>query len=304
STLKLRVQQESLNRASSQILAHQKQLELMDKEKSLQQMLIEKNQSDLAAQKTEAKRQLDLLSKEGEIREIKLKKQTALKNYLLLGLLLLGLGSFFAYRYYLTNQMLKLQMLRNKIASDLHDDVGSTLSSISIFSEMAKEQSKENIPFLDAIGESSRKMLDAMADIVWTINPDNDQFEKILLKMRGFAYELLGAKKISFKFTADPHISGLKLPMDVRKNLYLIFKEAANNMAKYSGADKAFFAIKEEDGHVTMLIRDDGKGFDLQQSTQGNGIRNMQKRASEIGGQFMIDSSPGNGTLIQLRIPV
>ena len=197
-----------------------------------------------------------------------------------------------------------MQTLRNKIASDLHDDVGSTLSSISIFSEMAKQQSKEVIPMLDTIGESSRRMLDAMADIVWTINPENDHFEKIILRMRSFAYELLGAKKIDFEFIAENDVEKIKLPMEVRKNLYLIFKEATNNMVKYAGADKAMFAIKEEKNNLIMLIQDNGKGFDVKKSTGGNGLKNMKKRAIEIGAQLTIESFPGNGTTIQLSIAV
>src|SRR6185295_12450996 len=130
----------------------------------------------------------------------------------------------FGYSNYRTGQRLKFQVLRNKIASDLHDDVGSTLSSISIFSQMAQQQSKEVIPMLETIEESSRKMLDAMADIVWSINTENDQFEKIILRMKSFAYELLGAKNIDFEFVADDYLATIKVPMNVRKNLYLIFK--------------------------------------------------------------------------------
>ena len=195
-------------------------------------------------------------------------------------------------------------MLRNKIASDLHDDVGSTLSSISLFSQMAQQQSKEVIPMLETIGDSSRKMLEAMADIVWTINPENDQFEKIILRMRSFAYELLGVRKIDFEFIADEEVTKIKLPMNVRKNLYLIFKEATNNMVKYSGADKALFTIKEEKNRLIMLINDNGKGFDSQQSREGNGLKNMKRRADEIKAQFKIVSNPGKGTSVQLSIAV
>jgi signal transduction histidine kinase len=232
------------------------------------------------------------------------RQQKLLKNYLLMGFLLFAILSFFVYKNYRTRQQLKLQQLRNKIASDLHDDVGSTLSSISIFSEMAKQQSKEVIPMLDTIGESSRKMLDAMADIVWTINPENDQFEKIILRMRSFAYELLGAKKIDFEFVAEDDVTKMKLPMEVRKNLYLIFKEATNNIVKYAEANKAMFSIKGEENDLIMLIRDNGKGFDIRQSTQGNGLKNMKKRADEISAQLTIESFPGNGTTIQLRVAV
>src|SRR5436190_11932750 len=113
-------------------------------------------------------------------------------------------------------------------------------------------------------------MLDAMADIVWTINPENDQFEQIVLRMRSFAYELLGAKKIDFEFNADDNVAKMKLAMDVRKNLYLIFKEAINNMVKYAGADRAFFSVTGTKGNLTMLIRDNGRGFDTNRSSEGN----------------------------------
>jgi signal transduction histidine kinase len=143
-----------------------------------------------------------------------------------------------------------------------------------------------------------------MADIVWTINPENDQFEKIILRMRSFAYELLGAKKIDFEFNADEEVAKMKLSMEVRKNLYLIFKEATNNLVKYSGANKATFNIKTEKDNLTMLISDNGRGFNQQQTTEGNGLKNMKKRAGEIGGQLVIESWPGKGTEIQLRVAV
>jgi len=200
------------------------------------------------------------------------------------------------------NQILKLQRIRNKIASDLHDDVGSTLSSISIFSELAKQQSKEVTPLLNQIGENARNMLDTMADIVWTINPENDNFEKIILRMRSFAYNLLGAKNIAFEFDADESISKLKLPMEVRKNLFLIFKEAANNMAKYSEASRALFSIKYSNHQIKFLIRDNGKGFDEATVAKGNGLKNMKRRAKEIGAQLLIESGIGDGTTIQLTI--
>ena len=213
-------------------------------------------------------------------------------------------GIFVLYIIYRSriNQLLQLQNIRNKIASDLHDDVGSTLSSISIFSEIAKEQNSDIGHLLDQIGDSSRKMLDAMADIVWTINPENDQFEKIILRMRSFAYELLGAKKIDFEFEADENITSLKLPMDVRKNLYLIFKEATNNIVKYAGASKATFKVSGTKEKLIMLITDNGKGFDVRSGSQGNGLKNMKRRAEEIGAQLLIESGIGNGTTIQLVV--
>jgi two-component system sensor histidine kinase UhpB len=246
--------------------------------------------------------EIQRLENERELQMARLKKQTLLKNYLVGGLILFALLAFFAYNYFTTRQKLKLQMLRNRIASDLHDDVGSTLSSIAIFSEIAQQQSREVVPMLQTIGESSRKMLEAMTDIVWTINPENDQFENIILRMRSYAYELLGAKDIGFDFTADDHLADIKLPMDVRKNLFLIFKEATNNIMKYSDADKALFSIRTQHEHLCMVISDNGKGFDLLKPTEGNGLKNMKKRALEVGGKLLIESLPGGGTTIQLTL--
>jgi len=288
-------------------LYNEQQITLLSNEKKLQQLQIEKDKSDLAVQTAETEKKQEevvLLNKEKVIQSLQLKKQTQAKNYFIAGLALLTVLSFFVYRNYRNRQKLRMQVLRNKIASDLHDDVGSTLSSISIFSQMAQEQSKENIPLLETIGDSSRKMLDAMADIVWAIKPENDQFEKIIMRMRSFAYELLGARKIDFEFIADDDITNMKLPMEVRKNLYLIFKEATNNMVKYAQANKALFAIKGEKNNLTMMIQDNGKGFDLKRSTDGNGLKNMRKRATEIGAEFRIDSQPGSGTIIQLMLAV
>jgi len=246
----------------------------------------------------------DSLTYKQLLTSLALKKQKQVSQYLITGFILLFLLSFFIYRNYRTRQQLKLQTLRNKIAIDLHDDVGSTLSSISIFSQMAQQQSKDVIPLLETIGDNSRKMLEAMADIVWSINPENDQFEKIVLRMKNFAYELLGAKGIDFEFLADDDVTKMKLTMEVRKNLYLIFKEATNNMVKYSEADKVLFSITEEKNILTMIIKDNGKGFDKERSISGNGLNNMKKRAEEMGGQLVIDSKVGNGTLVELKIAV
>jgi signal transduction histidine kinase len=243
-----------------------------------------------------------LLTKNEEIRNLEIKKQGILQKSLLAGMALMLILFFFIYRNYHTRQLLKLQTLRNKIASDLHDDIGSTLSSISIFTLMAREGSKEVTPMLDQIGEYSRNMLESMADIVWTIHTDNDNFEKIILRMRSFAFELLGAKNIDFEFNADESLSTLKLPMELRKNLYLIFKEATNNIVKYSHADSAIFSLTRSKNILTLLIRDNGKGFDITQETVGNGLKNMKNRAMEMGATFLIESEPGRGTTIQLLI--
>jgi signal transduction histidine kinase len=247
-------------------------------------------------------KEISILTKDKQIQYVEIKRQNFIKNSFIIGLTVLLLISILFYSYYRTKQLLKLQTLRNDIASDLHDDVGSTLSSIAIFSELARQQSKEVIPMLESIGDSSQKMLESMADIVWTINPKNDNFEKVILRMRSFAYELLGAKKIDFEFNADDTVAKMKLPMDARKNLYLIFKEATNNMVKYANADRAFFSISCTKNNFAMLIRDNGKGFDINKFSEGNGLKNMKRRAQEIGAKLLIESGAGIGTTIQFLL--
>lgn len=254
--------------------------------------------SELQAKFDSEKKEIEIARLEEEKR-----KQNIIKNTLIACLVMAMILSVLIYNNHITKRKLELQMLRNKIASDLHDDIGSTLSSISIFSEVALH-TKDPGAMLVAIGESSRKMLDSMADIVWSINPENDHFEKIILRMKNFAYELLGAKKIDFEFDVNDQAAMLKVSMNIRKNLYLIFKEAINNIVKYAGAQKAYFSLTKENEELILLIRDNGKGFCLGQSSRGNGLRNMRKRSAEMGAQLKIESSPGSGTSIHIRIPL
>jgi len=203
------------------------------------------------------------------------------------------------YRYRL-QQVLRLQNIRNRIASDLHDDIGSTLNSISVYSEVAKNDHHRMEYSLSMIGESSRKVIDAMSDIVWTINPENDSFENIVLRMRSLAYNLLRAKDIEFTFKADETLNNLKLSLEKRRNFYLIFKETLNNLIKYSQANRVQISLLHHANAITLIIRDDGIGFDANKKYNGNGLTNIRKRAKEIDGQLSIEAGEGIGTSIQL----
>jgi two-component sensor histidine kinase len=205
------------------------------------------------------------------------------------------------YRYRL-HQVKRFQTIRNNIASDLHDDIGSTLNSISIYSEVAKQQAGQNIPALEMIGNSSRKVIESMSDIVWTINPENDSFEKIIVRMRSFAHQLLNARKVEYTFEVDEKLNSVTLPMLVRKNFYLVFKEGITNLVKYSGASRVAISLKEENGFVVLKIRDNGIGIPVNSETQGNGLMNMRRRAREINASLDIFSANGEGTGIELML--
>ena len=210
----------------------------------------------------------------------------------------------FGHRVYKTRQVLRLQDIRNKIAADLHDDIGSTLNSISVYSEVARKDAARKDFALKMIGESSRKIIDSLSDIVWSINPENDNFDKITLRMRSLSHNLLKAKKIECIFRADESLNELKLPMEIRRNFYLIFKEVLNNLVKYSQATRASFILTHDDREVNIIIRDDGVGFDVSAKHNGNGLNNIRRRANEINARLNIESASGAGTTVELNLTV
>jgi signal transduction histidine kinase len=214
------------------------------------------------------------------------------------------LVSFFGYRLFRSRQILRLQEIRNAIAADLHDEIGSTLNSISIFSEVAKQKDERHAEALEMIGESSRTVLETMSDIVWTINTDNDSFEKIIFRMNSFAHNVFSAKGIEYSFNTDETLNEKKLSLEDRRNFYLVFKEAVNNIVKHSGAAEVGISLIDHKSHILMSIRDNGRGFDSRQETSGNGLKNMQRRATAMKARLEISSLSGRGTQIDLAINV
>jgi two-component sensor histidine kinase len=197
--------------------------------------------------------------------------------------------------------------LRATIASDLHDDIGSTLNSISLYTSIAGQQLQNDTEkaklLLDKMGTASRGMIDNMNDIVWAINPKNDDFENVLQRMQFFAGELLSGKNILLNFKLDERVKKLRFSMEERKNIYLIFKEAINNIFKYSAATRVDISIAKEAHTFILSIKDNGNGFEpLTKSNVGNGMANMKNRAKEIWGGLSIDSMVGIGTEITLRL--
>lgn len=216
--------------------------------------------------------------------------------YLLLTAFVLGL-IYLIYRIRV-NQILKLQAVRNKIARDLHDDIGSTLGSINLFSQVAnrmlREDKMEEVkPILEKIGISSREIIDKTGDVVWAVNPSNDNMQKLVMRMEVYAAQMLGTAGINFKFNCDEALYKNALNMTQRKNIFLIYKEAIHNIVKYAAASEVSILLSKHHSKVQLLIRDNGKGFDgnVDIAYNGNGIRNMNERAKEINGQLTVDSS-------------
>jgi ligand-binding sensor domain-containing protein/two-component sensor histidine kinase len=215
---------------------------------------------------------------------------------------LAAMGIVYAFYRYRIRQLVLLQRIRNKIAADLHDDIGSTLNSIALYSDLAKTQPRQRDYALAMIAENARKIIDSMSDIVWMINPKNDSFDKIIFRMRSLTHDMLKTKKIECQFKYDETLNDVSLPMGIRRNIYLIFKEALNNMIKYSNATKASIKMLHENKNMILIISDNGIGFDRSLSHNGNGLVNMAQRAEEIGAKINIESEQGVGTNIELNV--
>ncbi|MEP7167966.1 MAG: two-component regulator propeller domain-containing protein [Bacteroidota bacterium] len=214
---------------------------------------------------------------------------------------------YFLFRLRL-QQKLKLQGVRNRIARDLHDEIGSNLSSIILFSEVAKQKSNAEessvLPLLKKISDYTQTSQEAINDIVWMINSRNDRFENIIIRMRGLAAEMFEAKQINFSLNFDEKLNDLKIGMDERKNFYLIYKEAINNIVKYAECSHVTIELSYRYSSIFLIIKDDGIGFDIKNISKGNGLINMQKRAEMLNGKLTLNAYPGKGTVVELRFDI
>ena len=194
--------------------------------------------------------------------------------------------------------------LRKKIARDLHDDMGSTLSSINIISKVALQQSSIEGHLknqLTSIKDYSLHMMESMSDMVWAINPDNDSIESLVSKMKEWAAEICEPREVQLYFESSAGIENIKLDTEKRKHFFLIFKEAINNAIKYSQCKNIHVHMnKTAAAIIRMSIMDDGIGFNMQDHKKGNGLLNMQARAHQLQAEMNIKSTPGKGTTIEL----
>jgi signal transduction histidine kinase len=178
-------------------------------------------------------------------------------------------------------------------------------------SEVAQAQSKNGISEpLQMITNVSNELVGTMSDIVWSINPAKDHFADLIQRMRRFASDLLSPKKIGLQFDSPESDGEIIVNSNVRREVFLIFKESINNIVKYSEAKKVSVEIKVADDKLFLQIRDDGKGFDLNGTSSenydfgGNGIPGMKRRAGEMNGEFEIVSEEGKGTTVNLILPM
>ena len=255
---------------------------------------------DIAAMQTtfkvnEKNREIQLLSKDGLIKEVQLSNQRNLL-FTSIALLILTLAGIVLLinRNKLRQQMKELE-IRNSIAADLHDEVGSSLSSIHLLSQIAKDQQGTPMntgEILQRVSTNAYETMEKMSDIVWMVKPAGNEAQSLQMRMERFTYELCNARQIECTFSSGMR-QDLTLSMPQKKNLYLIFKEALNNAVKYSGTKKLEVKVGLEQNHILLNIKDYGKGFDKEIIIKGNGLDNMQNRTKELKGVLEVASEPG-----------
>jgi len=211
-------------------------------------------------------------------------------------------------------RLAELARVRTRIATDLHDDIGASLTQIAVLSEVAQKGLPGNdavIAPLQSIALVSNELVDTMSDIVWAINPRKDRLQDLIQRMRRFASDVLPAKGIQFEFHAPSLAPEIPIGANARRDVFLIFKESLANIVKHSGAGRVRIAFEFSDTHLALTIHDDGKGFEAAAlpygsagGAGGHGIYSMRKRAAEMNGRFDIASDIGQGTTMTFRLPL
>ncbi len=211
-------------------------------------------------------------------------------------------------------RLLEIEKIRSRIAADLHDDIGSGLTRIALLSDLIHRQAVSEkkptdpqftVPSLtEKVGAISRELVDAMSDVVWSIDPKNSSMERLLHRVRTFAVEVCEAKEIGLSFTVSDDIEKLKVGSDSIRAVLLVAKEALTNVVRHSNAKRASVALRSAGNGIIIEIEDDGKGFDLTELSRMNGLTNMRVRIEKNGGLFTLHSQKGRGTSVQATIPL
>lgn len=195
---------------------------------------------------------------------------------------------------------------RLRIAKDMHDEVGASLTRISILSELAKNREddrQESMSIISRISEISGNVVDEMSEIIWAMNPKNDSLDSFASYLRRYASEYLESAGIDCHFQFPEDVPPYPMNAELRRNIFLIAKESLHNIVKHANAAQVALSLEFTHDRLALGIQDDGCGFDTAGlAGTGNGLINMQKRAQELGGSFNINSSPDQGTNITFSV--
>jgi signal transduction histidine kinase len=220
--------------------------------------------------------------------------------------LVAGLAARFLHQYQL-RRAIELERVRMRIATDLHDDIGAGLSQVAVLSAVVSRRTGTDPAIaepLTAIGELARDLVDSMSDIVWAINPRRDHAFDLTHRMRRFASDVLGAKDIDLAFTADADDEDVGLGPEIRREVWLIFKESVNNIARHSGCTHAEITVRIAQQRLQLTVSDNGRGFSPNQESEGHGMPSIRQRAARIGAALEVHSKPGQGTRVNVNLPI
>lgn len=239
--------------------------------------------------------------------------------FLTLAGLALGVAGYGAYRYRVAG-LLEIAEMRTRIATDLHDDIGANLTRIALLSEVAApadvdarypahltdvivHADVETTP-LASIARIARESVGSMNDIVWAINPARETFLDLTRRMRQHANEVFTLRDIELRFSAPPGSEHLRLAVEVRRDVLLVYKEAVNNAARHSRCSRVDIDFRVERSRLHLMVADNGAGFDTALESEGQGLRSMTRRARRLRGTLDTASAPGAGTTVRLSIPL
>ena len=220
-------------------------------------------------------------------------------------ILVLTAVTYILYRLRI-RQLLQVQQVRNRISSDLHDDIGARLTNIQILSALGEQQlEKPELAgmYLHRIVNEVQTSGEALDDIVWSINSKNDSGEELAARMRRYAGDIFEGDHILCNMNVNDNMSGIKLTMEKRRDLYLVFKEALNNILKHAQASHVSIELEAEDNKVLLRITDNGRGFDVNDPGNRNGLKNIKRRMEKWKGKSVIESVPGKGTILDVTLP-
>jgi signal transduction histidine kinase/ligand-binding sensor domain-containing protein len=212
-----------------------------------------------------------------------------------------------AYRFhrYRIAYLVQLERVRTRLATDLHDDIGASLSQIAVVSEVLSRHSSAGEGLRDSLSQiaiDSRELVASMSDIVWAIDPRRDHLHDLIRRMRRFATDMFTGRNIQLEFN-EPG-TDLRLNADQRRHIFLIFKEAVNNIARHSECTAAEVCLGLQGNTLILDIRDNGRGLDSSDPHRGNGLSDMRLRAETLGGGMEMSRHADRGTRITVRVPL
>lgn len=312
-SLLLQLKNQQIEKQGLKDIKKSQQLSLISKQNEINKLDAAQHRLNLENEKKENEKnqaKLKLLEQEAAYQKLLASKQSQQKKIIFFSIIaILGLCAYIIYRYVRKKKLQNQQEVLNerlRISRELHDEVGSTLSGIVMYGHLTRDQIKsarmeEVEKSLNRIQQSAGEMVGKLSDIVWLVNPEKDSFQKLIERLEEFSNSLALSKNITLKLNLPDRLKEINLPFESRRNIYLFCKEAINNAVKYSNASLIEFTIKDLDHNkISVVITDNGAGFNAATVKKGNGLINMEQRAEKVNGNYALESEPGQGTRVSL----